>query len=172
MKCFLTGIKCNKNKFLSLVQCTHDTLINQNKTNFNLKSSIRKWLFHKSNLKTFTDFMKAWCCYSFFFTTVSLRSLSNNFRLRFKSYRIFMKGSTTKVMPYSEILVEHSASFNHGRRKGGAGVVFPPGFWNLIFSYYFCSKKGCYRSFEWIKGNFTTAGPPCKNPFGYPGKIL
>ena len=28
-------------------------------------------------------------------------------------------------MPYSEILVEHSASFNHGRRKGVQGWFSP-----------------------------------------------
>jgi len=46
-----------------------------------------------------------------------------------------------------------------GRRLG------PPGFWNLTFSYYIFSKKGCFLSFEREKWNFTACPPP-------PGKIL
>jgi len=39
-----------------------------------------------------------------------------------------------------------------------------PTFWNLTFSYYIFSKKGCLLSFEWKKWNFTI--------FAHPTKIL
>jgi len=42
-------------------------------------------------------------------------------------------------------------TWRHGRRKGG---TFPP--WFLQIS----AKKGCFRSFEYEKTNFTTFAPP------------
>jgi len=44
-----------------------------------------------------------------------------------------------------------------------------PGFWNLTFSYWIFSKKGCF-CFEWVEWNFTTFGPPGKIHFCPPWK--
>ena len=47
----------------------------------------------------------------------------------------------------------------HGGRKGGREDKPPPGFWNLTFSHEIFSKKGCFRSFKWLKWNFALLAP-------------
>jgi len=47
----------------------------------------------------------------------------------------------------------------NGRQKGDQGWPCPPGIWNLTFSSWFFSKKGCFN-FEWVKRNFKIFAPP------------
>ena len=64
-------------------------------------------------------------------------------------------------------LHQHHA-VQHGRRKGG---LWPLWFQNLTFSHQIFSKKGSFLNFEWLKWNFATFSPRCKNHFGYLWKI-
>jgi len=41
----------------------------------------------------------------------------------------------------------------------------------LTFSHQFFAKKGCFLSFEWLKGNFAAFGPPEKIFLAHPWKI-
>jgi len=53
--------------------------------------------------------------------------------------------------------LQHGIPLPMGVGRGGRGTLDPLDLENL-------SKTGCFLNFDWEKANFTTFGPPWKNP--------